>query len=105
MARHSWELLDRPDLCRCLLFARPITFAAREVSTMTILVKLHPSIQSVEARHELLSDDRATPTDRRERSSWQKSQSFANSSTCFADRYRCATTTIRTTIWDHRHQS
>jgi hypothetical protein len=29
MARQSWELLVWPDLRRCLLFARPITFAAR----------------------------------------------------------------------------
>jgi hypothetical protein len=33
MARQSWELLDWPHLCRCLLFARPITFAAREAQS------------------------------------------------------------------------
>src|SRR6266702_6240838 len=45
MARQSWELLDWPHLCRCLLFARPITFAAREVSTMTVPLKFNPSTQ------------------------------------------------------------
>src|SRR5262249_37176667 len=39
MARQSWELLDWPHLCRCLLFARPITFAAREIRTSGHLVE------------------------------------------------------------------
>src|SRR5258707_14188085 len=45
MARQSWELLVRQYLFRCSLFARPITFAAREVSTMTVPLKFNPSTQ------------------------------------------------------------
>jgi hypothetical protein len=56
MARQSWELLDWPHLCRCLLFARPITFAAREIRTSGHLVETQSLDAACGARHGLHPD-------------------------------------------------
>src|SRR5437660_2316590 len=56
MARQSWELLDWPHLCRCLLFARPITFAARKIRTSGHLVETQSLDSAWRARHGLHPD-------------------------------------------------
>ena len=55
MARQSWELLVWQYLCRCLLFARPITFAAREIRTSGHLVETQSLDAACGARHRLVS--------------------------------------------------
>ena len=56
MARQSWELLDWPHLCRCLLFARPITFAARESFYNDCPIEIQSLDSARGARHGLYPD-------------------------------------------------